>query len=191
MHTYKCLSRDRKCYFFRIFCLQNKWMIPDAFHNFLIIKYLLDSWRDLKWQLYTLPNIVKRNSVFLFTAWKVSVFGVFLVLIFPHSHWITVILRISPYSVWIRENTHQKKYKYGHFSSNVYDIIQRNKVALSPYLRLLLVPQVTEKSHNKICCFHEVVKFCFEHWAIYHELLFSMKSSENPWLSNNFRGNGS
>ena len=126
------------------------------------------------------------------TVWSASNYGVYSGPYFPaFALNYRVILRISPYSVWIRENTHQKKYKYGHFSSNVYDIIQRNKVALSPYLRLLLVPQVTEKSHNKICCFHEVVKFCFEHWAIYHELLFSMKSSENPWLSNNFRGNGS
>ena len=41
-----------------------------------------------------------------------SVFGVFLVLIFPHSDWI---LRISPYSVRMREKTDQKISEYGHF----------------------------------------------------------------------------
>ena len=42
-----------------------------------------------------------------FTAWKVSVFGVFLVGIFPHSDWI-----------W--ENMDQKNSEYGHFSRSVY-----------------------------------------------------------------------
>ena len=41
----------------------------------------------------------------LITTWQVSVFGVFLVRNFPHSDWI---LRISPYSVRMRENTDQK-----------------------------------------------------------------------------------
>ena len=46
-------------------------------------------------------------------AWKVSVFVVFLVHIFPHSDriWST-----SPYSVQMRENTGQRNSKYGHFS---------------------------------------------------------------------------
>ena len=30
------------------------------------------------------------------------------------------ILRICPYSVWIRENTDQKNFGYGHFSRIVY-----------------------------------------------------------------------
>ena len=60
--------------------------------------------------------------IFLVTAWKVSVFGVFLVRIFPHSDWIrrdTVSLRIQsdcgkirtriPYSVRMWENMDQKK----------------------------------------------------------------------------------
>ena len=46
--------------------------------------------------------------------WKVSIFGVFLVLIFPHLYWMQ-ILCISPYSVRMRESTDQKTSKYGHF----------------------------------------------------------------------------
>ena len=48
----------------------------------------------------------------LCTAWKVSVFGVIRVRIFPHSDWI---LRISPYSFRMRENTYQNNSEYGHF----------------------------------------------------------------------------
>ena len=47
------------------------------------------------------------------TAKKVSVFGLLLVHIFPHSHWIW---RDTLYSVQMRENTEQKNSKYGHFS---------------------------------------------------------------------------
>ena len=54
-------------------------------------------------------------------AWKVSVFGVFLVRIFPHLDWIRraeygEILRISPYLVRIPENTDHKNSEIGHFS---------------------------------------------------------------------------
>ena len=41
----------------------------------------------------------------LYTAWKVSVYGVFLVRIFPHSDWIR---RDTEYSVGMRENTDQE-----------------------------------------------------------------------------------
>ena len=43
-----------------------------------------------------------------FTSWKVSVFQVFLVSIFPHSDWI--------FGPNIREHTNQKNSEYGHFS---------------------------------------------------------------------------
>ena len=42
-------------------------------------------------------------------AWKVSVFGVILVRIFPHSDWI---LCISPYSVQMREDADQNNSEY-------------------------------------------------------------------------------
>ena len=48
-----------------------------------------------------------------YTAWKVSVFGVVLVHIFPH---LSVLRSISPYSVQMRENTDLNNSEYGHFS---------------------------------------------------------------------------
>ena len=65
--------------------------------------------------------------------WKVFVFGVFLVRIFPYSYWIPInhhcvkSIRIrsfsgpyfsafGPYSVWMRKNTDQKNSEYEHFS---------------------------------------------------------------------------
>ena len=58
--------------------------------------------------------LLKNNSIELL---KVSVFGVFLVRIFPHSDWIRRDTKlVSPYSVWMRENTDQKNSKYEKFS---------------------------------------------------------------------------
>ena len=57
------------------------------------------------------------DSCLVSTAWKMSVFGVFLVRVFPHLDWI---LRFSPYSVRMRENTDQKNSEYGHFSHSVH-----------------------------------------------------------------------
>ena len=45
-----------------------------------------------------------------FTAWKVSVFGVFPVRIYSHSDCTSLC------SVWMWENTDQKNSEYGHFS---------------------------------------------------------------------------
>ena len=53
------------------------------------------------------------------TAWKVSLFGVILIRIFPHSDWIGEIRGISPYSVRMRENTDQNNSEYGHFLRSV------------------------------------------------------------------------
>ena len=49
------------------------------------------------------------------TAWKVSVFGVILVRIFPHSDWI----RRDPYLVQMLENTDQNNSEYGNFLRSV------------------------------------------------------------------------
>ena len=47
------------------------------------------------------------------TAWKVSVFGVFLVRIFPNLDWMR---RNTEYSIRMRENKNQKSSEYGPFS---------------------------------------------------------------------------
>ena len=65
-----------------------------------------------------------------------SVFGVFLICIFPHSDWIRndtpeyrEILHISTYSVRMRENTDQKNSEYGHFFTQCYtnDKVRKNE----------------------------------------------------------------
>ena len=48
------------------------------------------------------------------TTWNVSVFGVILVRIFPHSC-------ISPYSVRMLQNADQNNFRYGHFLRSVYE----------------------------------------------------------------------
>ena len=62
-----------------------------------------------------LLNSDQSTRIFLstMTAWKVSVFGAFLVLIFPHLDWIR---RGTPYPLRMRENTDQKN---GHFLCSV------------------------------------------------------------------------
>ena len=51
------------------------------------------------------------------TAWKMSLFGVFLVCIFSHLDWIG---RDTQYSVQMREKMDQKNPEYGHFSRSNY-----------------------------------------------------------------------
>ena len=63
----------------------------------------------------------------VFTAWKLSVFGVILVRIFWH-------FRISPYSVRMRENADQNNSEYGHFLRSVSHCRQEHRYN---YLTLL------------------------------------------------------
>ena len=59
-----------------------------------------------------------------------SVFEVILVRIFPHSDWIRRVLVISPYSVWVRENTNQNSSECGqvlHSETRKYPTHQSNE----------------------------------------------------------------
>ena len=60
-------------------------------------------------------SLSMKYFIILNTAWKVSVFGVMLIRISPHTNWIRRIRSISPYSVQTRENAGQNKSEYGHF----------------------------------------------------------------------------
>ena len=51
----------------------------------------------------------------LFTAWKVSVFGVILVRIFSHLDWIRRDTEYLYYLVQIRENAGPNNIEHGHF----------------------------------------------------------------------------
>ena len=79
-----------------------------------------DLWKPakkcLKWPICTRSFVV---IVFRVTVWKVSVFPVFLVCIFPHFDWILWDSPISPYSVKMQENTDQKNCEYRDFSRSV------------------------------------------------------------------------
>ena len=80
------------------------------------------SWSHILFSIvyYQSGHIVSRKSIVqgllivfvTYTAWKVTVFGVILVLVFPHSDWI---FRVSPYSVRMRENMDRDDSEYEHF----------------------------------------------------------------------------
>ena len=73
--------------------------------------------RNIYSEFYQRKELPYGYHELLNTLWKVSLFGVFLVRIFPHLDWIRGdARRISPYSVRMRENTGQKNSKYRHFS---------------------------------------------------------------------------
>ena len=72
----------------------------------------------------TCPLSVYDESTIKYTVWKLSVFGVFLICIFPHSDWI--LLSISPYSVRMLEKTDQKNSEYEHFSHSGIAVIFLN-----------------------------------------------------------------
>ena len=67
---------------------------------------------------------ISRYSSPYFTAWKVSVFRVFLVSIFPYLTECGEIQSISLYSVRMRENTIQKNSECGYFSRSVSDPVK-------------------------------------------------------------------
>ena len=72
-------------------------------HNLHHSKFTEDvNWNKGKWYYYHSKNVSGASD----TAWKVSVFGV-------------ILVRISPYSVWMRENTDHNNSKYGHFLRSV------------------------------------------------------------------------
>ena len=61
--------------------------------------------------------------MYTYTAWIVSVFGVILVLIFPHSVWIR--RDTPPYSVRMEENADQNNPEFGHFLRSVTKLVKR------------------------------------------------------------------
>ena len=101
--------------------LDKPWTIPKSTHNVIRFTWLKQKKRNFLVILKQtfLDKKVKATSkqhisisdwkkVKPYTAWKVSLFGVFLVHNFPHL--------TSPYSVQMRENTDQKNSEYRHFS---------------------------------------------------------------------------
>ena len=86
--------------------------------------------------------IYSESSVEINTAWKVSVFGVILVRIFPH------LLRISPYSVRMWENTDQNNSKYGHFLRS--ERLQKRDCAIFSKLQMLTLTETILERNYKV-----------------------------------------
>ena len=76
-------------------------------------KYLFD-WVYLSIYFYDSLREIWRNLL-NYTTWKVSVLGDFWSLFSHIRTQYGDLLRKSPYSVWMRENTDQKNSEYGHF----------------------------------------------------------------------------
>ena len=73
---------------------------------------LFETFKSLEWCIFLARSSLKREWYDESnTAQKLSVFGVFLVCIFPHLDWV----RISPYSLQMRQNTDQKNSEFEHF----------------------------------------------------------------------------
>ena len=68
--------------------------------------------------VYWIVNVVIFYFLLDQSLRKVSLFGVILVRIFPHSDWIRKIRIISPYSVLMRENADQNNSEYRYFSGS-------------------------------------------------------------------------
>ena len=92
-------------------CSSGPWLFWLLFHDCVWLgSYFKGEWvpiRRISWKKNFSFNFSTAN-----TAWKVSVFGVILVRIFPQSDWIR---RDTQYSVRMRENTDQNNSEHGHF----------------------------------------------------------------------------
>ena len=102
--------------FFKFWCLLRKCYIKGSkiyFQEPAALPFcglVTESWRrSMRLTMLECTGIETALSCDYATAWKTSVFEVILVHIFPHSDWIRRErereIRISPYSVQMRENT--------------------------------------------------------------------------------------
>ena len=100
-----------------------------CFGSHKYLPFFVDASKLLRWKVsegckiycirILINNWIIKRLVFnwnITTVWKVSVFGVFLVHIFPNSDWIR-----------IRTNTDQKNSEYGHFSRSLHATIKSSK----------------------------------------------------------------
>ena len=83
----------------------------DIFH---VIGY-----QDIRYFFLIWLHFLKICEIISNTVWKVSVTEVFLVRISRIRIEFRKIIRICPYSIWMREIKDQKNSEYGHFSHSV------------------------------------------------------------------------
>ena len=146
----------------------------------------------LEWNLKSLRLNVFLIPVMGTTAWKVSLFGVILVRIFPHSDWIQrdtpylsvlspnagkcgEILRISLNWIQMRKNVDQNNFERGHFlrsdgrvhRSNYADgaILRNyeNYVDLSHHFRVLVKKRLFQGTRCSDCSRTYVMRISIQH----------------------------
>ena len=96
-----CIERDHsgmKLYFFlKLYALPLRKKVADFYYSLLVFSYIPHFQK-----IQQNHNLSKSVTEVINTAWKVSIFGVFLVRIFPHSDWIRwdTLSKFSPNSVF-------------------------------------------------------------------------------------------
>ena len=118
-----------------------------------LCRQLRDWAYDLGWVFpdYFSPHVIKQLSSFSnYSAWKVFLFGVFLVYIFPHSHWIQ---RFT--SVQMLEKTDQKSSNFGHFLRNAFICLLKIRIKPSA---LQVVSVMYRSSRPEVICEKDVHK---------------------------------
>ena len=124
-----------------------------------------------------------------------SLFGIILVRIFPHSDWIWrdtpysvrvwKILRISPYSVRTRENVDRNNSEYGHFSRSqsatcFWLILKTFSISFRWNLLLIL-----KKSRNSFQSIHSI-SLCWKKRVGENWLTMKQASRKNEKIEENF-----
>ena len=145
--------------------LQN--FVPCRFLKNLIPDSVIINWKVKSWYF-------QRKSVKV-TAWKVFIFGVILVGIFPHATEYVEMLLISPYSVWISENADQNNSEYKHF-------LHSELYAISRSFNETLVKYWTH-SLNSYQLASSIFMWCF---ARFGTICTILKMWKHPWRSITF-----
>ena len=109
-HRFMCISEGKCSFFgkFAVFC----FLVTSVLRFILLPYYRRPMQQTMRWSLL-FEQLVEISHI----AWKMSVFGVIQVAIFPHLDW--EILFIFPYSVQMRENADQNNSEYGHLLRSV------------------------------------------------------------------------
>ena len=101
----RTIETPKKCYWFHYLVHYHFSLL---FHFFFsLLKFFFQIWH-LYFSVIIVDSIILSFDKEVSTAWKVYVFEVFLVFIFPHLNWIRTVWSISQYLVKMWENTDQK-----------------------------------------------------------------------------------
>ena len=132
-----------------------KELLPNFWHvsniDFLFVKNFIEklpsaSFKVLVYQKYLGPGSPLKS--YNFTAWKVSVFGVILARIFPHSDWLRRDTEyLSVFSPNAGKYRPEKNSVYGHFSRSLNHLLWVTGVSLSVFHNHILLGGKSEESY--------------------------------------------